>query len=522
MTFQELNLPEQIQRAVGELGFEEATPVQAQTIPLILEGRDIIGHSQTGTGKTAAFGIPAILKVEPKIRTTQVLILCPTRELAIQACEEIRKFAKFTHGIKTVPIYGGQPIDRQIKLLKQGAHIVIGTPGRVMDHMRRHTLKFANLKLIVLDEADEMLNMGFREDIETILKDVPEERQTLLFSATMSKDILKIVKNYQKNPEHIKIVPKELTIPAIKQVYYEVPRGGKLDALCLVIDKINPRLTIVFCNTKRQVDELAGELQSRGYMADGIHGDMKQDARMQVLKRFKSGKIDILVATDVAARGIDVDGIDVVFNYDIPQDLEYYVHRIGRTGRAGNSGLAVTFAIGHNQLREIREIQKFTHSRMELQALPTDNEINDNHMQKFVEDVKKIIQKGHLDEYTKAVDILLDTGYTSTEIAAAMAKMLLEKKIRVKVTKAEAVIPAKTADGMTRLTIDIGRNNKITAGHIVAAVAEDGKIPGEQIGAIKVLQSHSYVEVPKQLASQIITNMGRTKIKGKRVHVKKA
>jgi len=363
LQFSELNISEEIKKAVEDMGYEEATAIQTATIPLIMQGRDVIGHSQTGTGKTAAFGIPAIQACDPSSKNVQVLILCPTRELAMQACDEIRKFGKYMQGIKSVAIYGGQPIERQIKALKMGVQIVIGTPGRIMDHIRRRTLKFKALKMIILDEADEMLNMGFREDIETILKDVPEDRQTILFSATMSKEILGITKKYQTNPELVKIVHQQLTVPSIEQYYYNVPKGKKIEVLCRLLDTENPKRSIVFCNTKRQVDELVNELQLRGYLCDALHGDIKQHTRTQVMNALKKGKIDILIATDVAARGIDVDDVEGVFNYDLPQDEEYYVHRIGRTGRAGRSGTAYSLVTGRSQIMELRDIQKFTNSK---------------------------------------------------------------------------------------------------------------------------------------------------------------
>ena len=425
--FSELNLSEEMQKAVEDMGFEEATAIQTAIIPLMLEGRDVIGHSQTGTGKTAAFGIPVIEKIDPNIRNVQVLILCPTRELAIQSCEEIRKFSKYKTGIKSVAIYGGQPIDRQIQALKQGTQIVIGTPGRVMDHMRRHTLKFNNLMTVVLDEADEMLNMGFREDIETILQKTSEDRQTVLFSATMSKPIMTITKQYQKNPEIINVVHQQLTVSNIEQNYLEIPQGKKLEVLNRLMDIYNPKLSLIFCNTKRQVDELVGQLQLRGYMSDGLHGDMNQPARSRVMDAFKSGKVEILVATDVAARGIDVDNVEVVFNYDIPQDEEYYVHRIGRTGRAGKGGKAFTFVCGRGQLNDLREIQRYTNSKITLMPTPSLDETKEIKQNKFIDKMKKALDSEDLEKYVKIVDRLIDDEYTSVDIATAAIKILMEK-----------------------------------------------------------------------------------------------
>ena len=320
--FDELELQPQILRGIKAMGFEEATPIQSQAIPVVMSGSDVIGQAQTGTGKTAAFGIPILQTVDPSNKKTQVIILSPTRELAIQVADEIRALAKYMHGVKVLPVYGGQEISKQIRSLKGGAQIIIGTPGRVMDHLRRRTIRCDHVNKIVLDEADEMLNMGFREDIETILEYIPEPHQTILFSATMPKPILEITKKYQKDAVTIKVVKKELTVPSIDQFYYDVKRKEKIDVLSRLLDYYDPKLSLVFCNTKRKVDELTNELQGRGYFAEGLHGDMKQSQRDRVMNNFRKGKTDILVATDVAARGIDVDDVEAVFNYDIPQDDE--------------------------------------------------------------------------------------------------------------------------------------------------------------------------------------------------------
>lgn len=368
LSFSELGLSSDVLKAVEDLGYEEATPIQTATIPLLMAGRDVLGQSQTGTGKTAAFGIPAVEKVDPHQRHLQVLILCPTRELAVQAAEEMKKFAKHKRGIRILPIYGGQSIDRQILALRQGVHIVIGTPGRVMDHMRRGTLQVNEVTTLILDEADEMLNMGFREDIETICKDVPEARQTVLFSATMSPEIQAITKRFQRDPETVKASHQQLTVPSIEQVYFEVPGARKADALSRLIDLYDPKLALIFCNTKKRVDDLVSTLQLRGYQADGLHGDLKQSARDRVMDKFRTGRIQLLVATDVAARGIDVDDIEMVFNFDIPQDEEYYVHRIGRTGRAGASGTAISF-VNRNDVQALQKIERFIGHKVTVSAV---------------------------------------------------------------------------------------------------------------------------------------------------------
>ena len=353
--FDELQLDERILRAVTDMGFEAASPIQAQAIPVQMEGRDIVGQAQTGTGKTAAFGIPLLQKVDPKNKKLQAIALCPTRELAIQVADEIRRLAKYMHGIKVLPIYGGQDIVRQIRGLKDGTQIVIGTPGRVMDHMRRKTIRCDHVHTVIMDEADEMLNMGFLEDMETILSQLPEERQTVMFSATMPQEIQDIARRFQKEPVIVKVVKKELTVPKVTQYYYEVRPKTKVEVMCRLLDMYAPKLSVAFCNTKKQVDELVQELQGRGYFAEGLHGDLKQIQRDRVMGSFRSGTTEILVATDVAARGIDVDDVEAVFNYDIPQDDEYYVHRIGRTGRAGREGIAFSFVVG-KEVYKLRDI----------------------------------------------------------------------------------------------------------------------------------------------------------------------
>ena len=363
MRYEDAEIDERILRAVGELGFDQMTPIQEQAIPLFMTGRDIIGQAQTGTGKTAAFGIPILQKIDPDDRSLQAVILCPTRELAMQAAEELRKFSKYMQGIKVLPIYGGQDIIRQIKNLKSGVQIVVGTPGRVMDHMRRHTLKMDHVHTVVLDEADEMLNMGFREDIETILKEMPEERQTGLFSATMPKPILDITRTYQKDAAYIKMTPEEVTIPLIKQAYYQVRRQDKEEVLCRLIDYYDPKRALIFCNTKRMVDELAEHLKNRGYEVEGLHGDLSQHQRDTVMNLFRSGRANILIATDVAARGIDVSDVEAVYNFDVPEDIEYYVHRIGRTGRAGKTGRSFTLVSGREAYK-IRDIERVCHTKI--------------------------------------------------------------------------------------------------------------------------------------------------------------
>lgn len=524
LRFEDMNISNEICRAVLDMGFEEATPIQSQAIPVILEGKDIIGQSQTGTGKTAAFGIPLLERINPEDRRLQALILCPTRELAIQVSEEFRKLLKYKDNIRVLPIYGGQPIDRQIAALRKGTQVVIGTPGRVMDHMRRRTIKAETVQMMVLDEADEMLDMGFREDIETILVKIPEEHQTLLFSATLSPEILDITKRFQKNPEFIKIVRKELTVPNIEQYYFDVKEKTKLDALCRIIDVYDPKLAMVFCNTKKRVDDLVEMLQGRGYFAEGLHGDLKQAQRDKVMQKFRNGTIEILVATDVAARGIDVDDIDVVFNYDVPQDEEYYVHRIGRTGRAGKAGKAFTFCVG-KEIYKLRDIMRYTKTKIQQQKLPTLSDVEEMKTNIYLEKIKGIIEEGHLTKYIHLVDRLMEEDYTSIDIAAALLKDHLSDVNADDIDALDDINLGGTelyggeGEKMVRLFINAGKKRKIRAKDIVGAIANEAGIPGKTLGEIAIFDEYTFVDVPNEFVRDILHGMKHAKIKGKRVHI---
>lgn len=524
LRFEDMNISNEICRAVLDMGFEEATPIQSQAIPVILEGKDIIGQSQTGTGKTAAFGIPLLERINPEDRRLQALILCPTRELAIQVSEEFRKLLKYKDNIRVLPIYGGQPIDRQIAALRKGTQVVIGTPGRVMDHMRRRTIKAETVQMMVLDEADEMLDMGFREDIETILVKIPEEHQTLLFSATLSPEILDITKRFQRNPEFIKIVRKELTVPNIEQYYFDVKEKTKLDALCRIIDVYDPKLAMVFCNTKKRVDDLVEMLQGRGYFAEGLHGDLKQAQRDKVMQKFRNGTIEILVATDVAARGIDVDDIDVVFNYDIPQDEEYYVHRIGRTGRAGKAGKAFTFCVG-KEIYKLRDIMRYTKTKIQQQKLPTLSDVEEMKTNIYLEKIKGIIEEGHLTKYIHLVDRLMEEDYTSIDIAAALLKDHLSDVNADDIDALDDINLGGTelyggeGEKMVRLFINAGKKSKIRAKDIVGAIANEAGIPGKTLGEIAIFDEYTFVDVPNEFVRDILHGMKHAKIKGKRVHI---
>lgn len=421
--FSELGLSAEVLKAVDRLGFEKASPIQSEAIPVLLGGKDVVGQSQTGSGKTAAFAIPAIEKVEPGVKAVQVLILCPTRELAVQVSEEVHKLTFFKRGIHALPIYGGQSYDRQLQGLRAGAQIVIGTPGRVMDHLDRGTLRLDKVKTVVLDEADVMLNMGFRDDIEFVLQHVPAERQTVFFSATMPRAIQELIQKYARDPVQVKIEQKALTVPTVEQVYYEVDRRFKIELLARLIDIHDFKIGIVFCNTKRMVDDLVDHLNAQGYSADRLHGDMTQALRDRVMQKFRRSGIEFLVATDVAARGIDVDDVQVVFNFDLPYDVEDYVHRIGRTGRAGRSGLAISFVSGR-ELFQIRSIERFTRTRIERKKIPTLNEVEEARASAFLTRVRTLLQTGEYQKQDHLVEVLLEEGFSSTDIASALIHLL--------------------------------------------------------------------------------------------------
>jgi ATP-dependent RNA helicase DeaD len=422
-SFAELGLSEELLKAIHKLGFEQASPIQAGAIPLLLAGKDVVGQSQTGSGKTAAFAAPAVDKVDPSQRTTQVLILCPTRELAIQVSEEVHKLALFKRGLHALPVYGGQSYDRQLVGLRAGAHIVIGTPGRVMDHMRRGTLKLAGIKMVILDEVDVMLNMGFRDDIEHILQSTPKERQTVFFSATIARPIQQLIEKHSRDPQQVHIEQKALTVPTVEQVYYEVDRRYKVDLLTRLIDIHDLKLGIIFCNTKRMVDDLVDHLNAQGYSADRLHGDMTQMMRDRVMQKFRKSGLEFLVATDVAARGLDVDDVEVVFNYDLPYDGEDYVHRIGRTGRKGRSGRAISFASGR-EVFQIRNIERYTNMRIQRGQPPTANEVEEARSLVFVDKLRTTLKSGEYKHHNHLIERLLEEGFASTDIASALIHQL--------------------------------------------------------------------------------------------------
>lgn len=434
MTFNEFGLSGPVDRSLGEMGFEEATPIQERALPLGLQGIDLIGQAHTGTGKTAAFGIAMVERLRVDQEHIQGVVLAPTRELAVQVAEELNKIGQFK-GIRTLPIYGGQDIDRQIRALKKRPHIIVGTPGRFMDHMRRKTIRTGQVSMVVLDEADEMLNMGFLEDIETILKEIPPERQTMLFSATMPAPIKALARRFMKNPEVISIEAREVTVPRLDQSYIEVEEKQKFDLLCRLLDIQSPDRAIVFGRTKRRVDELYEALEKRGYSAEGIHGDMAQSRRDQVMRQFREGIVEVLVATDVAARGLDITGVTHIYNFDIPQDPEGYVHRVGRTGRAGKAGEAVTF-VTPREIRHLRVIESMTRGKIVRKPVPTIKEAFLGQQRLAVEKLLRAVEKGDMESYRGLAEDLLEETDSVTLLSAAL-KVLTKEPDRTPVTLTE-------------------------------------------------------------------------------------
>ncbi len=544
-----------ILQAVEEMNWVDASPIQAQAIPAVMTGQDVIGQAQTGTGKTAAFGIPAIESVDVSDKSTQVLIMCPTRELALQVKEQIYLLSKYKKGLLVTSIFGGESYERQFRDLKRGSQIVVGTPGRIMDHIERKTLNLGDLKMLVLDEADEMLNMGFREDIEQILSFSPEERQTVLFSATMSKEILSITKRFQKNPKLIKVTREEVTNDNIEQLYFNVRKDAKTEAMSRLIDFHDLKLMLVFCNTKSKVDEVVMELQERGYAAEGLHGDLRQGARNQVMNKFRNGNTNILVATDVAARGIDVNGVDAVFNYDVPLDIEYYVHRIGRTGRAGKKGRA--FMLVPNRDRsKLRELENYTKVRIEEGKIPTAEDLKAIKLQKFKEQIKENVSNEDNKLFEQIVDELKTEGVATYDIITSLMRMQLgslsnasrfgsddlsdvKKGIRTERGARGSFEPRRGGDdrrggaprrgagrgngvssgepGMVRLFISLGRKDQVSPNHIVGAIASESRIPGRVIGQIDMYDKYSFVEVPERDVQKVIRGM-----KGKTINAREA
>ncbi|MBT4837109.1 MAG: DEAD/DEAH box helicase [Methylococcales bacterium] len=525
-TFKELELSSPILKTLDQLGYESPTPIQAQIIPHMLAGSDVLGQAQTGTGKTAAFALPLLNKIDINNSSPQVLVLAPTRELAIQVAESFQQYASNLKGFHILPIYGGQEYGIQLRQLKRGVHIVVGTPGRVIDHLKRGTLKLDTLKCLVLDEADEMLRMGFIDDVEWILEQSPDDRQIALFSATMPTAIKKISKKYLHNPEEITIKLRTTTAETIRQRFWLVSGVHKLDALTRILEVEHFKSIIVFVRTKIATVELAEKLEARGYISEALNGDIIQKQREHIIEKLKAGKVDILVATDVAARGLDVDNISHVINYDIPHDTESYVHRIGRTGRAGKSGDAILF-VAPREKRLLYAIERATKQKIEVMELPSTELINEKRIKRFTQDISDTLANDNLQFFYKLLEQYQEeNNVAALDIAAALAKLVQgDKPLLLK--KSEKIKPArdkgsksekfpkdrkdrktrgndaKLEEGMERFRIEVGHDHDVKPGHIVGAIANEADIDNQHIGKIKIYDDHSTVDLPEGMPKEV-------------------
>ncbi|MDH4227952.1 MAG: DEAD/DEAH box helicase [Deltaproteobacteria bacterium] len=517
--FSDLGLSKELLAAVTRMGFEEPTPIQARTIPLLLKGKDVIGQAQTGTGKTAAYGVPLVEKITTNDFTTQALVITPTRELALQVAEEINKIGAIKK-INAVPIYGGQSMERQIRALKKGVQVVVGTPGRLLDHIERKTLRLNSIRTIVLDEADEMLDMGFIDDITMILNSTPKERQTLLFSATMAAPILKIAERHMKNPEKVVISRDTLTAPKISQIFYEVRASEKTEALTRLIDVEDSDLFLVFCHTKRETDEVANDLKLRGYDAEAMHGDLSQAQRETVLRKFRDSKIDVLVATDVAARGIDISNITHVINYSIPQNPESYIHRIGRTGRAGKEGVAITFVTPRED-KQLRLVQAAAKTKIQRKALPSNKDIEEARLGRLKEKINEFVADKRFDSYVDRIE-RLSSDFTPVELAAALLKFQLEGFGAPPPEPQATPQRQGAAEGMVNLFIAAGKQQKLRPGDLVKLITSKAGISGKAIGNIKITDKVTFVEVAKDSAEVVIDVLQKSMIGGRKISAKRA
>ncbi|MFM1539133.1 DEAD/DEAH box helicase [Helcococcus bovis] len=531
MKFNELNLSEELLKAIEKIGFENPSPIQEQSIPVLLEGKDVIAQAQTGTGKTASFGIP-LVEIVTDEKYVQGLVLVPTRELARQVSDELGKLAKYKNFVSITSIYGGSDMRRQIKDLKKGVNIVVGTPGRVMDHMKRKTLKLDNLKFLVLDEADEMFDMGFRDDMKTIIDETNSDRQTCFFSATMDNDIMEFSEMYQINPEKIIIKKEELTVSNIKQYYLEMSGNMKTEILNRLLNIYNPKLSIVFCNTKKMVDKLVMELTKKGYNVDALHGDLKQTQRDHVMKRFRNSTIDVLIATDIAARGLDIEDVDIVVNYDFPQQNDYYVHRIGRTARAGREGLSFTFLVDRDY-HKLFEIEKYTKAKIEKMELPTIFDVKQNTKVQLEEDIlEKLEKKDDLSVYKDIVNRLLSNGFSLYDLAASLVKIIDQtqsykdyeelanvdfgKKFELNKSKLQSKKGKKVQKIKgPKMFINKGKRDGINIDLMVKTIKKYTKIPTSDIGTINIMPNFSFVELPVDYLKYAIKDMDGKKIAGK-------
>lgn len=563
-TFAELGLAPELLKAIEAQGFEQPSPIQEQAIPVALTGRDVVGQSQTGSGKTLAFGLPAVQRIDAANRAVQVLVMCPTRELAMQVCAEIHKVASFKDGVRATPVYGGASYDRQIRALQAGSQIVVGTPGRILDFVDRGTLKLDSLQTLVFDEADEMLDMGFADEIERLMEAVPAERQTIFFSATFDPRIRRLIDRYTKNAATITIEQKAMTVPTIEQRYYEVQGRSKTEVLCRVLDMDSPRLTIVFANTKKAVDDVTDALVGRGYSADRLHGDLNQVMRDRVMRNFRTGTIEVLVATDVAARGLDVNDVDLIVNYDLPHDTEDYVHRIGRTGRAGRKGSAVSLVAGR-EIYLMQRIQRFTNARVTRVKVPSQEEVETTRVDKTFEKLKATLESGEFTKHEHTVQRLLDAGFETTDVISAVldlwmressreTEQILEDRQQAKPLaprkeftpresgppvdegpsrpdapprddygpapmRSRSFVQKGPRSGMVRLFINVGGMDNARPGDIAGMIYNTSQIPSGSLGTIDVFEKCSYVEVPEDHVQTVMETVGGAEFRGRSVRM---
>ncbi len=522
--FENLDLSKELKKALNDMEFVEMTAIQSQSIPAMIANNDIVAQAPTGTGKTCSFGIPVVENTDTSERNVTSLILAPTRELALQIANELIRLTKYKKSIRIAVVYGGQNIDRQILALKRKPQIIVATPGRLMDHMRRKTIRLDHLKTLVLDEADEMLDMGFREDIDEILQSVPEERQTVLFSATMSREILDITKKYLKDPVKIKTTKSEVTVSSVKQYYLEVSPDNKTDVLARLIDVNDFKLSMVFCNTKKKVDELAHDLTVRGYNAMGLHGDMKQSQRDRVMREFKNGNIETLIATDVAARGIDIKDIDVVFNYDLPDDMEYYVHRIGRTGRANREGVSYSL-VGRREMYRLHEIMRYTKAKIKLMTIPNVAEITNVRIQQTLNGILDVLSHQKLDTYEQAIlDFVenTDDAYTILNVAAAFLARDSDtgelKEIEENFSSDRRRGNSRSGNpNATRMFINVGRLDRVNV-NTMRKLLNDANITDEEIYDIDIMEKFSFIEIDNSKVDDVFVALNGIMMNGRRVN----
>jgi len=517
-----MEIKQEIMKAIEEMGFVDFTEIQKQTIPLLLEGRDVIGHSHTGTGKTAAFGIPILNKIDFENNSVQALILAPTRELAVQIHDEMMRMAKYIHNCKIVTVFGGDPIIRQIYQLKQKPQIIVGTPGRTIDHMNRKTVRLDSLSFMVLDEADEMLKMGFQEDIETIFQALPPVRQTLMFSATMPKFVLHLAQSYMIEPELVKVIGDETTNSDVVQYYYKVKKENKTEALYRLINVYHPKLSLVFCNTKLQVDELTQELIERGINCDKIHGDLPQTTRLDVLKKFHNGLIEVMVATDVAARGLDIKAVEAVFNYDVPEKADYYVHRIGRTGRIGNIGYSFTL-VSKGELKQIEEIERLLNTKIKKRNIPTYDKVLDVKNDKLIASISTTLEQGKFEEEYAILNKAITGGLSEDQIIVSLLRMLKrENNAEINSSDINEEFETKkdrfsgSSDKYTRFHLNMGKDHELSVSDILDFVRSKVQMESRDIQDIAILTEFTFFTVPTRYADEIMAKCSGGKFKGKK------